>query len=145
MAMHQSLAMKLTRGRHSSWHIMYIKVRRWCIFPGVYWWGTFHPTVHFQDCTLIIRNHHLRGFSFLIGFQTKNPKEKDVSFKTISLFLKNLWLFFRWGPLPAGSWLGNHPTRKPPQWGVFLPSTWHPPKFCALGVHSWTNAPPLNL
>ena len=69
--------------------------------------------------------------------------KKSFPWKPPHFFLEKLCLFSRWGPLPPGSWFGNYPTRKPG--GCFLQSTWHPSKFCALRVHSWKNAPPLNL
>jgi len=53
-----------------------------------------------------------RGGLVFCSFPTKNPEEEDPP--------RSAWYkFFRGGPLPPGSWLGNLPNRKPTQGGGF--------------------------
>jgi len=58
--------------------------------------------------------------SYLLCSLIKNPEEVATPWRT-TLKIDQFWgWFFRRGPLPPGSWFGNHPTKKPPRGGRFL-------------------------
>ena len=66
---------------------------------------------------LIERN---RGVSYLLCSLIKNPEEEDPPWR-ITPKIDQCWgWFFGGGPLPPGSWFGNHPTKKLPTGGGFL-------------------------
>jgi len=73
---------------------------------------------HIDRRELIERTSPPPGGIFLLGdFQIKNPEEEDHTWRT-TLKIDQFWgWFFKVGPLPPGSWFGNHPTKKPPPEG----------------------------
>jgi len=55
-----------------------------------------------------------KGVSLLGGFQTKNPEEEDLPWRTTPKIDQSWILFFRGGPFPLDSGVGNHLTKKTP-------------------------------
>jgi len=50
----------------------------------------------------------------------KEPGRRGPPTKNKPIFLNKIAVVLERGPLPPGSSFGNHPRRKPPQWGGFL-------------------------
>jgi len=57
------------------------------------------------------------GFSYLLCSLIKNPEEEDPPWRTTPKIDQFWGWFFRGGPLPSDSWLGNIINRKPPPGG----------------------------
>jgi len=92
-----------------------------------------HPMVHIVDAipwthSLIERNSPPReGFLFTM-FPDQEPGWRGPPLKNHPKIDQFWGWFFRGGPLPPGSWFGNHPTKKASgeDWGFFRSSWCHP-------------------